>query len=66
MVPGMNVLAILFGYLTNDILFSFLIFVSLNLLWSTTSWLTYKKIFLNKFEKSFKEDKLFMVLQHWS
>lgn len=66
MVPGMNVLAILFGYLINDFIFSFVTFISLTLFWCVMSWLTYKKIFLSKLEEGFKKDKLFKILLYWS
>lgn len=66
MVPGMNVLAILFAYLTNKFFFSLFIFISLTLFWCLASWLTYEKLFLKRFEKSFKKNNLFIVLEHWS
>lgn len=66
MVPGMNVIAILYSYLINDFLFSYLTIISLTLFWCTISWLTYKKVFLSKFEEGFKKDKLFKILSYWS
>ena len=66
MVPGMNVLAILFAYLVNDFIFAFMTVISLTLFWCIMSWLTYEKIFLKRFSEGFKKEKLFKVLQHWA
>lgn len=48
-LPGMNIIMMVFSYFSEDIIYSFCMLFSVTLFWTIVSWFTYNKLFTNYF-----------------
>ena len=65
LIPGMNIVIIMTAYFVGTFWESFFVMLSAILFWVLMSWLTFEKLFVFRFKKGLKNDKIYKVLKIW-